>query len=136
MPTPTPKLDLAQRIAEHVARTSEPRAPIAALGVGDDTPNQERIGTVPMHLRHLHNLLEDLANDAHAAAREYQERKALLGAVRALFFASLETHIPRPESEGYIIIRQDWSVVANMENDSGSDLAGMLAAALGGALRR
>ncbi len=130
MPTKTNQLDLAQRIAEHVARTSEPRPCSSSLSDGDDDPKQEPIGKVPVHLRHLHNLLEDLANDADAVEREYHERKALMSAVRDLFFTSLKTHVPDPEGASCIMIRNDWSVIANMGDGSDSDLASMIAATI------
>lgn len=106
--TQTPR-DIALRIAEAVARTGEPN-PSAN---GDFDPKEDTLlGEVPAHLRHLHNLLHELGEEVAEAGYRYRQAKKRHGAVHAIFFDALETHVPS-DQDNYdgVKLCVDWQVV-------------------------
>jgi len=107
------ELDIAQRIAEVLSRTSEPRP----TGGGSMKDGSKVIGSVPVHLRHLHNLLEELGDEAQAAKLAYHAKKERFDAVRTVFFDALKTQVPEPEKASGVSILENWDVVANFRSD-------------------
>lgn len=139
------KLDLAQRIAEALSRTDEPRSPVCDLEFLDGVTS---LGKLPFHLRHLAILAEDSKDEAEAARAktdlygtqlfeftvdagsvevateklEALELAAFMAEEEAdvaetLLFASLETHIPTQKIYDYVFILHDWSVIGLNEDD-------------------
>ena len=103
------ELDIAQRIVEAMKRTSEPR-PTAD---GQFKPDEDTvIGEVPEHLRHLHNLLDELGNEARAAEQHFREAKNRHEALHAIFFDALKHHVPC-DGNGFngIKLCEGWQVV-------------------------
>lgn len=107
------KHDLAQRIAEAVNATTPPRE----ISTDDAQEGDVLLGVVPIHLRHLNNLITDLIDAEKAASEAGDEALVHLldrqyNVVKDLFFRSLEEHIPTPEEAGGIKIGKDWNVYA------------------------
>lgn len=109
--------DLAQRIAEALSRTGDPRT--SSDGTNDQ--NFKVIGVVPTHLRHLHNLLADLGSEAAAAEAVALKAKMRHSIMHSVFFDSLATHVPDPEGASGIMILENWDVVAMVEDDERDD---------------
>lgn len=107
------KIDLVQRIVEYVGRTTEPKA--SSNGTNDK--GFEVIGTVPEHLRHLHNLLSDLSDEASEAEVAFLKAKRRMDAVRDIFFDSLTAHVPNPEDADGVMILENWDVVATIQDE-------------------
>ena len=129
----TPKLDIAQRIAEYLSRTSEPKVSVD----GSQKDASEVIGSVPLHLRHLHNLLDELNGEAAEAAREFRSKRERMMMVRSIFFDALKTQVPEPENCSGVTLLKNWDVVANYrsgdEDEMSDGLGALLAmAAMGG----
>lgn len=129
----TKELDIAQRIVEVLSRTSEPRP----TGGGSMKEGSEVIGSVPVHLRHLHNLLDELGDEVVDAALEFRSKKGRLMAVRNIFFDALKTHVPEPENASSVQILENWDVTANFRSDDNDGEMGGLGellamAAMGG----
>ncbi|OGG65309.1 hypothetical protein A3I99_03675 [Candidatus Kaiserbacteria bacterium RIFCSPLOWO2_02_FULL_45_11b] len=136
--TQSQPLDLAQRIAEALSRTDEPRPYVFDLirSGGDN------LGKLPFHLRHLLNLMDDLENEAEEARTKavvtetqmiglvsseseiediVDKLKAMQVAVNlaeaaadtayTLLYTSLERHIPTEGIYDSVFILSDWSVV-------------------------
>lgn len=119
--------DLSQRIAEAMARTSEPRP----TGDGPMNDGSEIIGSVPMHLRHLHNLLDELGHEVADAAQAFHAKKKQHETVRTLFFDALKTQVPEPQKSTGISILANWDVAAMFrDSDDGGEMEGLSAAAL------
>ena len=127
----TEVLDLAQRIAAAVARTDKPKASAA----GSKPKKGQPIGTVPIHLQHLHNLLAEVGEDTVSAELEFRRKKRQHDLLHALFFDSLKTQAPSPEDSDGVTILEDWSVVANFESDEEPDLLDALFASVLGRRR-
>lgn len=123
----TPKLDLAQRVAEALRRTDEPRHTV------ENKPEDgaKFLGEVPVHLRHLHNLMHDLHQETCAESDPCVQylRSKDYSIVHELFFMSLRTHTPPPK--GYaIILVENWKVYTT--TPSPLTPSGLLSALLGG----
>jgi len=117
------KLDIAQRIAEALSRTSEPKM----TSVGDFQPNEDTVlGEVPEHLRHLHNLLQEIGDEVRAAEELLREVKKHHGVIHTIFFAALEQHVPtdRDKFDGTKLCT-DWKVVGFRSNESDDDMDGL-----------
>lgn len=119
--------DLAQRIVEYMSRTTHPKA----SSDGTNDKGFEVIGTVPEHLRHLHNLLFDLSNETIRAETALLKAKKRHSVMRDLFFYSLETHVPDPEDADGVMILANWDVVAMVRDEKG-EMRGRLDALLSG----
>ena len=91
------------------------------------------IGEVPMHLRHLHNLLGVLAIETVAAERRSQESQQRLEAVRTIFLDALRAHAPCGDQFDRARVCEGWQVVGyKSANDEGCglNLGDLLRAAL------
>lgn len=119
-------LDLAQRIVEYLGRTTKPKDSSDGTNKGFAV-----IGTVPEHLRHLHNLLCDLDHEAKEAEIAFQRAKNRHQIIHGLFFESLETHVPDPEGVDGIMILANWDVVA-MVRDEKDGMRSRISALFGG----
>jgi len=112
-------LDIVQRIAEALARTSEPK-----ICIGYDFKPEEGtiIGEVPRHLRHVCNLLEELAEEALAAERHDLEVRKQYFYLYNVFFAALIQNVPCDEDiyKG-IKVCADWQVIGLSHNKSGEE---------------
>jgi hypothetical protein len=106
----TVKLDLAQRIAEALSRTSEPRATGGELELEE---SQQVIGKVPVHLRHLHNLLFSMREEVAEASEDLSKKEEELDAASFLFFFALREHFSKPENSLPIFVCNNWDVVAD-----------------------
>lgn len=124
----TKELDIAQRIVEAMQRSSEPR-PSAD---GQFKPDEDTlIGVVPEHLRHLHNLLEELENEVRDAERRFRETKKRHGALHAIFFDALEQHVPSNGGDyDGVKLCTNWQVVGYKRDERGGNLGDLLGAAL------
>lgn len=103
------QMDIAQRVAEAIQRSSEPRE----TAEGEfDAETCTIIGEVPVHLRHLHNLLDELLDEASDAEVLFMEAKKRCRAVRYIFFDALEHHVPADKDKYRgISLLEDWQVV-------------------------
>jgi len=117
------KLDIAQRIAEALTRTSEP----TMSACGDFKPDEDTvIGEVPEHLRHLHNLLDEVGDEARAAERSFREAKKRHDAIHSIFFDALEQHVPSDGDKYYgIKLCASWQVVGYKRDDDDSEMGGL-----------
>ena len=114
-----------------LARTGEPAKSVnQALDPADTV-----IGVVPVHLQHLHNLVDELTNDLIAAEQRFLEARKRRELVRALFFDALETHVPSNNYVG-VSLCTDWQVVGlkreSEEQCGGPNIRDLLQAVLGG----
>jgi hypothetical protein len=114
----TKKLDIIQRIVEALSSKSKPRA----TGGGSMEDNDEIIGSVPLHLRHLHNLLDELGDEVTEARTEFDDKRKRMMAVRSLFFDSLKTQVPEPKNASGLTILKNWDVAASFRSDDESGL--------------
>ena len=129
----TKELDIAQCIAEALGRTTEPKM----SADGDFKPDEDTvIGVVPEHLRHLHNLLDEVSDEVLAVERRFREAQVRRKAVHSIFFAALEQHVPS-DGDNYdgIKLCADWQVVGfkrgSDDRESGG-LGELLRMAMGG----
>jgi hypothetical protein len=101
-------IDFAQRIALALAHTDEPRAMRRFEDGG-----RLLLGFVPLHLRHLHNLLDDISLEIERS-RGTSQLVALhqqYDLVQQLFFTALEMHLPAIRGyDGVRIASSDWGV--------------------------
>lgn len=109
------RLDIVQRIYEALSRTS---CPLATAG-GDVEEGDRVIGSVPIHLRHLHNLLYELSHEFRDAKRYVEDAEARLDLVRSLFFRALEESVTQPPGTLGIAILPNWDVAALFEEENG-----------------
>ena len=109
-------LDLVQRIAESLTRTSEP----LPNKDGPETSDGEIIGTVPTHLRHLHNLLAQVRREMEDAERAYQIATRQFRMVHEAFFVALEDQVPVPDNASGVTILRNWDVAANLDESKPS----------------
>lgn len=77
----------------------------------------EVIGSVPVHLRHLHNLLIDLLDEIDEVERAFRSRTQRLEAVRSIFFDALKTYVPESENAKGVQILENWDVAAYFRSD-------------------
>lgn len=126
------KLDLAQRIAAALGHTDDPRQ----MFENEPEEGATLLGVVPLHLRHLHNLVNELGQELRDAEDPMleQQRNKEFHFVRALFFASLETYVPTPEGCEGIMLVNDWKVYT-MNPRPRNKLEDMLEGLLGGRVR-
>ncbi len=132
-------LDIAQRIAEAVNRKTVP----TMTSTGKLNPKTDTlIGSVPEHLRHLHNLLAAVGKETRTAEEIFRNSQTRQHIVLAVFFEALETHVPYDSSKfSGVKLCEDWKVAAYKRDDL-SDLFGEgvgledLLGILGGAHRR
>ena len=132
--TTSPKLDLAQRIMEALNRTSEP-VPSADEIAAAPTKGQQVVGVVPIHLRHLHNLLLEQATMVQAAEAKLESLVAEKDVLRALFFRSVDTHVTQLEGACGLSVLKNWEVVADFPEKDADNPLMMLASLLGGSLK-
>ena len=92
----TPTLDLAQRIAAALSCTDEPRPNPSDV---ERRESDIMLGTVPVHLRHLHNLLVDSDNR--------RDDEVLNG----LFWNALDTHLDNNVRLHKKKLMSDWTVI-------------------------
>ncbi len=124
MPENSKELDIAQRIAAAIARTSEPRP----TGDASMTNDCKIIGSVPMHLRHLHNLLDEVGNEAAAAELAFRIKQERFASIHTIFFDALRTHVSEPEMASSVCIHENWDVSVDFgSGDELSDLVDLLA---------
>jgi hypothetical protein len=131
-------LDLAQRIAQAVARSDEARSTSGYAVESGETATE--LGEVPLHLRHLHNLLSDMAEEKTAMLRILQMIDEKSSLVRNIFFSSLDTHFPQPEGADSIAVTKEWKVLAIARPDNNEDVENrsfteLMKALLGGGRR-
>lgn len=107
MSTAIEQVDLAQRVAAVLTSTSVPRQTAkASQEVGAVV-----IGTVPLHLRHLHNLMYDLYEEINRSdVKTYLSRKRSADLVNRLFYTSLQFYYPVLFTEETTILT-DWRIV-------------------------
>jgi len=114
-------LDIALRIAHALSLTSEPQPPTSGSVKGEG----KIIGSVPVHLRHLHNLLNDLVEEVQAAELNLRAKVKILDAVRTVFFDALKTQVPAPENASDVRILENWDVVADLRSDDDGEMDGL-----------
>ena len=132
----TKELDIAQRIAQAVANNGEPA--MTAIGGVFDPDEDVILGEVPMHLRHVHNLLNEAADQAKEAETHFRDARENLDAVRSVFFNSVRQHVPNdPDKYSATKICENWQVVGvkRGENDEMDGLGAVLMAAMAGGRR-
>ena len=133
------KLDLVQRIAEAVGRKDEPEQLSALPVCEDDTV----LGVVPIHLRHLHNLLSELTTEFVEEAGAVATLALLFGelppsveAVRSVFFAAMNEIFPQGEKEfASMRICNDWQVVGTPKSEDDEDPLAELFRTIGGGVK-
>jgi hypothetical protein len=104
------KSDLAQLIAAAVVMDGVPRS--TATGGGAVEEGEVRIGEVPTHLQHLHNLFSDTGEELRRAEGVVQQLRQRHEALHAVFFSSLVEHVAVPEGFAGVKLSLDWSVYA------------------------
>lgn len=112
-------LDILQRLATALARTDEP-----LMRDGPDLPflpGMEPVGEVPKHLRHAHNLLDELSNEADELTRALAKKQGEMKHIRDLFFSALGSHITEPKNTEHLAIHKDWSVTAKVRQEGSED---------------
>lgn len=85
-----PKLDIIQLIAAATARTSEPN-PVGKMAAAFE-PNMVPLGVLPIHLRHIYNLQEEMKAE-HAAIHQAQGAVASTLLTAVFDEASIEAKI-------------------------------------------
>jgi len=119
------KLDIAQRIAEAMQRTTEPKLTTN----GEINPEQDTVvGEVPEHLRHLHNLVDEIGDEAIAAERHALELANLHKTVKSVFFDSLEMHVPTRTDEmdfDAVKLCTGWKVAGVKQGDDDGEMGGL-----------
>jgi hypothetical protein len=126
----TSEHDIVRRVVTAMSRTSKPRA--SAYRITEDYT--EVVGTVPKHLRHLHNLLAELIDEAESAQEQlYPASEQVLCferalTVRSLFFSALKTYVPVPEGASSMMVLKSWDVAAYFieEDDAAPSIQDML----------
>ena len=89
--TKTTKLDTAQRIAAALARTDEPKM----TSILEFNPETDVIvAEVPMHLRHLHNLVLEMQNEARESEDYNPLVQAAIDSTFKIFCIALEEFVP------------------------------------------
>lgn len=119
------RLDIIQRIVEVTQRTSDPKLNDC---IAFEPETDTIIGEVPMHLRHVHNLLVDLINEVDDAMQQVYEAKKRLEAVRELYFDALEQQVPSGDYD--VKICSEWKVVGyrrTTSEDGVEDLTRLMA---------
>lgn len=129
MPNDTHIFDLAQQIADAVNRTGNPKDSAIGMPESDDSENHVHVGEVPMHLRHLHNLLADLFGEVEKLEMAKMEALKRAKLAKQVFFTSLEEHTSIPEGlpVSNIAIGPNWRVVAETYDPDSPDENPMLA---------
>ena len=113
--TATKDPDLAARVAAALARTDVPRS----TDTGKFDPKKHDVlGHVPTHLRHLHNLLDTISDEAITLEKALERKKVDLETVRDLFFSSLLTAAPPSDDHTEIMVCDGW-LVAGIKEDGG-----------------
>lgn len=119
----TNNLDIAQRIAEALSRTTVARPMGGTMKAGSEV-----IGSVPEHLRHLNNLVDEMGVETVALESAFHKKRKQFDIVRAVLFNSLKTHVTEPENASGITILDNWDVAANFssEDEDAGGLAGFV----------
>lgn len=108
-------LDIAQLIAEALARTDEPRM-TAVMEFNPETDTE--IGEVPEHLRHLHNLLNELGDELRAAEEVSMKASKKCDVVRSVFFTALDQQVPsNGDNFNSTVLCNDWKVAGRKGDD-------------------
>lgn len=128
----TQKLDLAQRIAEAVNRTTEPLPTTKGMTF---TEGQQIVGAVPTHLRHLHNLMVEQAKAVGVVEAQLNAMMCEMDTLHTVFFSSVEEHITKPEGATGLTVLDTWDVAANFRNEEDGNPLNMLAALLGESMK-
>jgi hypothetical protein len=109
-------LDLAQRISEAILRTTKSCEDADAREAGED---EEVLGQVPKHLRHLYNLLYELADVADEAAKKTSDAEIQFEIVHALFYAAISQNITIDNPTlSEVEICKDWKIIALKEDEA------------------
>lgn len=129
------EVDIAQRIARALRRKSEPKP---SAGCSKKSRDSEVIGSVPEHLRHLHNLLAELQAEMIEAECAFDVSKNRLKAVREIFFDSIKTQVPQARSCDGVSISDNWDVVAHhgCPDDDDDEMGGGLEVLMAALARR
>ena len=108
-------LDIAQRIAQALARTFKPRIPAGKFKFAFKTEADTVTGQFPKHLRHLSNLLEEVSQETCTVDDRHIEASLKINAACYDFFrAAFEQYCHSFRHEdiyGGIKICSDWRVV-------------------------
>ena len=87
----TTQLDIFHKIAEAMARTGEPK-PTAVAEFCED--HDVLLGEVPMHLRHIHNLISEIGVKLKEQNPPNHDEIDDFTKFMGLFFSTLATHVP------------------------------------------
>ncbi len=103
------ELDIAEQITKAISDTSEPvQKSWAEFNPNEDIP----IGKVPKHLRHLHNLFNDLKQETRNSKNQHIEMKRCRRAVHTILFESIKYHTAHTFVLGQSIkICSEWRIV-------------------------
>jgi hypothetical protein len=126
--TTTKPVSVAARIAEYMARTDEPRSTTRGKKA---SPDDNILGEVPMSLRHLCNLHEDLQKEEAAAERSYLAAREATSTVHKMLFDAIQTEVCDFEGFDEVGITADWKVIG-LESDFPKGLGDLLGMLLGG----
>lgn len=116
----TRELDIVERVIEALSRTSEPR-PTAS---GSMKKIGRVIGSVPLHLRYFHNLIDELKDECVGTEKAFRRELERCEAIRKIFFDALLTQVPAPEGAIGVAILPNWDVVDNFHTDGADEPGG------------
>jgi len=117
------KPDIAQRIAEAIARTTKPRmSALSDFKSDEDTV----IGEVPEHLQHLHNLLEEVDEEVAVVERRLRQAQTQREVIHTTFFAALELHVPSHGGDyDSIKLCKGWQVAGTKQGGDDGKIDGL-----------
>lgn len=118
-----PQPDILQRIAAALLRTDEAK-PTGGKDVSW-LPDMVPLGKMPPHLRHVHNLVGEVTEEAEVLHRALMKKLAEAQHVRDLMFSALEQQLPAPKDAKGVQIHEDWTITARVPQDDDPDLGSM-----------
>ncbi len=108
--------DIFQRIAKAVVDQSEPIQPeVSKLGSSDKV-----VGQLPLHLRHICLLLDELFNKIALSKNEDEFVQSVEVAInlRILLFDAIKKHYPESSTYCAFNIYEDWKIVGITESEA------------------
>lgn len=121
------KKDLFQRIAEAVSSTNVPVSP-RMISLIQIKPSDIVIGVVPVHLRHVCLLIDEIMDEIRHSKneRDFFDLRRAISLINTVFFISLKTHIPELYNHFSFKVCTDWKIVAVSESEAKTLIADVI----------